>query len=78
MHKKLFSVNEEVRIIRGCGWIENYGYVKDRTCFNRAGTHQVKIHFHSVLNLLKKSHFLTLNFSRFLWVNLKHEKIFAK
>jgi len=36
-------VNEEVRIIRGCGWIENYGFVKDRTCFNRAGTHQVQI-----------------------------------
>jgi len=36
-------VNGEVRVVRGCGWVPNSGFVKDRTCFNRAGTHQVQL-----------------------------------
>ena len=67
LHEKtFFSVNEEVRIIRGCGWIENYGFVKDRTCFNRAGTHQVKIYFHSGRKIFKKSLIINFLSNRFL------------
>lgn len=36
-------VGDEVRIIRGCGWLPNEGSMKDRTCFNRAGTHQIQV-----------------------------------
>lgn len=36
-----FTVEGEYRIIRGCGWEENEGFLKDRTCFNRAGTKEV-------------------------------------
>jgi len=61
-------VQEELRIIRGCGWVENFGFVKDRTCFNRAGTHQVQM-LHCVCSTdgcntaatpFKLSQFLTL------------------
>ena len=34
-------VEGETRVIRGCGWIPNEGSLKDRTCFNRAGTKEV-------------------------------------
>merc|ERR1712062_660638 len=37
------TVHDEIRIIRGCGWLPNTGLVKGRTCFNRAGTHQIQL-----------------------------------
>ena len=37
----MISVGEEVRVVRGCGWLPNEGTLAERTCFNRAGTHQV-------------------------------------
>jgi len=41
-------VEEELRIVRGCGWVPNNSeYTTGKTCFNRAGTHHVQI-FHCV------------------------------
>ena len=37
----LFPVEGDHRVIRGCGWVHNYGMLENRTCFNRAGTNQV-------------------------------------
>ena len=39
----IFSVEGELRIIRGCGWVPNEGNLADRTCFRRAGTNEVRI-----------------------------------
>ena len=37
-----FLVEEELRIVRGCGWVPNNSeYTTGKTCFNRAGTHHV-------------------------------------
>ena len=41
----IFSVEEELRIVRGCGWVPNNSeYTTGKTCFNRAGTHHVSHH----------------------------------
>jgi len=37
------TTNAETRIVRSCGWIENEGTMKDRTCFTRTGTYQVMV-----------------------------------
>jgi len=37
-------VGENTRVIRGCGWIRNTGYLSDRKCFMRTGTHQVLVY----------------------------------
>jgi len=37
------KIGEEVRVVRGCGWLPNEGTLAERTCFNRAGTHQVQL-----------------------------------
>lgn len=37
------TVNGETRIIRGCGWVPNPKHLKDRNCFNRAGTSGVQL-----------------------------------
>jgi len=65
--KTIQIVNEETRVIRGCGWVPNSGLVKDRTCFNRAGTHQIQL-LHCVCHedgcntatTMKMSHFLAM------------------
>ena len=41
-HHKLFvAVEGKTRVIRGCGWIRNTGYTKDRQCYMRTGTKEV-------------------------------------
>lgn len=37
-------VDGNTRVVRGCGWIRNTGYLKDRKCFMRTGTHQVLVY----------------------------------
>ena len=39
------SVEDEQRIIRSCGWLPNVENMKDRECFTRTGTHQVKVKY---------------------------------
>jgi len=34
-------VEDDYRIIRGCGWIKNFGHLENRTCFQRSGTSNV-------------------------------------
>eukprot|EP00094_Tigriopus_californicus_P004977 TCALIF_04793-PA protein Name:"Similar to qvr Protein quiver (Drosophila pseudoobscura pseudoobscura)" AED:0.18 eAED:0.18 QI:20/0.5/0.4/0.8/0.5/0.4/5/839/158 len=34
----------DVRVVRGCGWLENIDSLKDRECFNRAGTNQIQVY----------------------------------
>ena len=36
------SVEGKTRTIRGCGWIRNTGYTKDRQCYMRTGTKEVE------------------------------------
>lgn len=38
------SISDQVRVIRGCGWLPNPESMKDRDCFTRAGTHEVMVH----------------------------------
>ncbi|XP_059097150.1 uncharacterized protein LOC131891560 [Tigriopus californicus] len=38
------SVEGDVRVVRGCGWLENIDSLKDRECFNRAGTNQIQVY----------------------------------
>ena len=40
---KMISVEDEQRIIRSCGWLPNVESMRDRECFTRTGTHQVRI-----------------------------------
>lgn len=42
--KSTQTVEGETRVIRGCGWLKNFGDLSDRTCFNRAGTKEVQIY----------------------------------
>ena len=37
-----FPVEGELRVVRSCGWIENSGHLKDRDCFQRTGTKEVR------------------------------------
>ena len=37
-----FSVEDEIRVHRSCGFVPNVGSTADRGCFTRTGTHQVK------------------------------------
>jgi len=42
--KTVQIVQEEVRVIRSCGWLPNPESMKDRDCFTRTGTHQVMVY----------------------------------
>ena len=35
-------VNDNTRVIRACGWIPNDEQFKDRECYTKSGTNQVK------------------------------------
>lgn len=37
-------VEGKTRVIRGCGWIRNTGYTKDRQCYMRTGTKEVLVY----------------------------------
>eukprot|EP00096_Caligus_rogercresseyi_P008131 TRINITY_DN26502_c0_g1_i1.p1 TRINITY_DN26502_c0_g1~~TRINITY_DN26502_c0_g1_i1.p1 ORF type:complete len:168 (+),score=46.96 TRINITY_DN26502_c0_g1_i1:33-536(+) len=41
--KTVQVVEEEIRVIRGCGWIPNTGVIKGRDCFSRVGTMEVSV-----------------------------------
>jgi hypothetical protein len=54
-----FLVGDEVRVVRGCGWIPNEGYYKDRECYQKAGTHHV---------ILKSCHVSIIKNNCFLFI----------
>ncbi|CAB4057370.1 unnamed protein product [Lepeophtheirus salmonis] len=47
--KTVQTVEEEVRIIRGCGWVQNDEKLKSRDCFSRVGTMGVSV-YHCTCN----------------------------
>jgi len=42
--KTVQIVQDEMRIIRSCGWLPNPDSLKDRDCFTRTGTHSVMVY----------------------------------
>lgn len=41
--KTMQSINGEYSVVRGCGWVKNFGTLRDRTCFVRTGTNQIQM-----------------------------------
>lgn len=42
--KTLQTINDVPSVIRGCGWVKNFGTLRDRKCFARTGTHQIQMY----------------------------------
>lgn len=42
--KTLQTLNDERSVVRGCGWVKNFGTLRNRKCFSRTGTHQIQMY----------------------------------
>ena len=47
-------VNGEYSVVRGCGWVKNFGTLRDRSCFVRTGTNQVSFKTSKHIKLFEK------------------------
>ena len=45
----IISVNDVRSVVRGCGWVKNFGTLRNRKCFSRTGTHQVSISYYIIV-----------------------------
>lgn len=41
--KTMQTIDDKYSVVRSCGWIKNFGTLRDRTCFSRTGTHQIQM-----------------------------------
>jgi len=41
--KTMQTINGEYSVVRGCGWVKNFGTLRDRSCFVRTGTNQIQM-----------------------------------
>lgn len=42
--KTMQTINDELSVVRGCGWVKNFGNLRNRKCFSRTGTHQIQMY----------------------------------
>lgn len=42
--KTLQTINDVRSVVRGCGWVKNFGTLRNRKCFSRTGTHQIQMY----------------------------------
>lgn len=42
--KTMQTINDELSVVRGCGWVKNFGSLRNRKCFSRTGTHQIQMY----------------------------------
>ena len=52
--KFFIIVNGEYSVVRGCGWVKNFGTLRDRSCFVRTGTNQVSFKTFKHIKLFEK------------------------